>query len=90
MPKIVQMKSSSSKKEMPESSIIPQFACAIYLDKDGKQKTTFNISGGFPKDKVLGGLVEIAKQYKEGLLDHLVSDNSDKDMDELMELAGFE
>lgn len=83
----MQMKSSKSKNP-DKVNLIPQFVSAVYIDSEGKHRITYNLMGGFPKQEVLPALVEIAKHYKENLLDHFdPSDEQQRAMDALIELA---
>ncbi len=74
------MKSSSKSNQPtpPSQKVIPQFACAVYI-QDGVQRMTWNIKGDFPKALVLPGLLMVAGDVKTNLLDKLQpSDDNDR------------
>lgn len=82
--KPLQMKSSKSKQPSPPNNeVMPQFACALYIE-EGKQKMTWNIAGNFPKKLILPGLLTVAHDVKLNLLDKIVPGDDNDRMYELL------
>ena len=82
------MKSSQSKQPTPPNNkVVPQFACALYIE-DGEQKMTWHIAGNFPKNAILPGLLTLAQDVKLKLLDKVVpGDGNDRLLDILAGIA---
>ncbi len=82
--KPLQMKSSKSKQPTPPNQeVMPQFAFALYIE-EGTQKMTWNITGGFPKNLILPGLLTLAHAVKLELLDKIVPGDDNDRMYELL------
>ena len=82
MEKLIKMRSSStsSNKQIP-----PQFVCIIGIDDNGVQQVTYDILDGFPKNRVLPGLLAVAQHFKLNILDHLMPDEHDDTLLEILD-----
>jgi len=83
----IQMKSSQDSKQTPppRTNVIPQFVSAVFINDKGEMEITYHLIGGFPKTKVLPGLLTIAGHFKATLLDNLAPDPANEEMVEVLE-----
>ena len=82
MSKPIKMRSSSksSNKQTP-----PQFVCIIGIDEKGVQQATYELLNGFPKNRVLPGLLAAAQHFKLNILDNLMPDEHDDTLLEILD-----
>lgn len=85
----VQRKSSKSKQPTPPNNeLVPQFACAVWIDNNGNQQMTYNLAGNFPKRLILPGLLLAASHVKANLLDKVQpSEDNDRAFELLKDIV---